>query len=62
MSEQALFRASSVSSVCMAASTPFCAQRPSLLVRAPSRTVTRGMTRSLRCSGWGTRSGAPSNQ
>ncbi len=61
-SEQARLRASSVSSACIAASTPFCAQRPSLRVRAPSRTVTRGITRSLRCSGCGTRSGAPSNQ
>jgi len=59
---EARLRASSVSSACMAASTPFCAQRPSLRVRAPSRTVTRGITRSLRCSGCGTRSGAPSNQ
>ncbi|CAM5437857.1 hypothetical protein SGRIM128S_03491 [Streptomyces griseomycini] len=47
MSEQARLRASSVSSACIAASTPFCAQRPSLRVSAPSRTVTRGIARSL---------------
>lgn len=46
----------------MAASTPFWAHRPSLRVSAPSRTVTRDITRNLRCSGCGTRSGAPSNQ
>ncbi len=61
-SAQARLRASSESSACIAASTPFCTQRPSARVSAPSRTVTRGRTRSRRCSGIGRRSGAASNQ
>lgn len=61
-SAQARLRASSESSACIAASTPFCTQRPSARVRAPSRTVTRGRTRRRRCSGIGRRSGAASNQ